>query len=478
MGSSRTLLSGTDPSGIDVGLDGSLYVAASNSTRINRVNPIDGSFAGLFIPMPSNSQYASGVAVSPNGTVYTSSFSFNVIFSITSQGAANIYAGNRGNPGTTSDRLNTPYALTLSHDGTLYVTDAQHGTIRLVTPQGVIKTLAGATDTGFVDGNGTVARFENSGGINIGPDGTIYVADQGNNALRQIEQYRNFYDITLNQSLTFVVPPTLVYSSSGNTFSDAVGLTMDDFVNSSFVHIIPDTYGPNLSVTEVNITNDILTITITSNETTAFTLDVLRIDNGTDVSADAVLVGNNTNLATFTYNVRNTPISGNVTFNITGTDIFNNPTTIEQIEYIENLNVTRPFISTTLRSLDAKPGYHTSLSTLNYSVTFNASVTGFNASSIIISGSANNSKPEISNFEGSGASYTFEVQRGKTDGNVTVGIPYGAISMGTRENNASNNITVSIDTARACPISSISDKWHNHTFEFLRASKEQLCIPI
>lgn len=57
--------------------------------------------------------------------------------------------------------------------------DAQHWDVSL---------LAGATDgaSGYTDATGSSARFYNPQGIAVGPDGTVYVADSGNDCIRQI----------------------------------------------------------------------------------------------------------------------------------------------------------------------------------------------------------------------------------------------------------------------------------------------------
>ncbi|HUP07284.1 MAG TPA: hypothetical protein VMU47_09030 [Caldimonas sp.] len=70
--------------------------------------------------------------------------------------------------------------------GNLYVADASH-TIRKVTPQGVVSTLAGQSGSaGFVDGQGPSARFNFPVGLAIDAAGNLYVADQGNNAIRMV----------------------------------------------------------------------------------------------------------------------------------------------------------------------------------------------------------------------------------------------------------------------------------------------------
>jgi sugar lactone lactonase YvrE len=51
-----------------------------------------------------------------------------------------------------------------------------------------VSTLAGAADSGLVDGDRDVARFHNPVNVAIAPDGRVFVADYDNDALRTVER--------------------------------------------------------------------------------------------------------------------------------------------------------------------------------------------------------------------------------------------------------------------------------------------------
>ena len=55
-----------------------------------------------------------------------------------------------------------------------------------VTTAGVVSTVAGSTVSGYVDGVGTVAKFNIPHGISIDSAGNVWVADTGNHMIRQI----------------------------------------------------------------------------------------------------------------------------------------------------------------------------------------------------------------------------------------------------------------------------------------------------
>ena len=450
-GQPSIVVTGTSSFGIGASLNGSLYVSSPIESRIAKVNPIDGSLVDITIP--ATTLGLSSITVASNGTVYVSAPNRDVIYGIT-QGVPDVYAGvfldtrytggNVDTNSTTTGRIVGPKSLAFSPSGILYVSDTLTSSIREIPSTNIIYTLAGDLAPGFADGNKTTARFGDDSGIDVGPDGTVYVADKDNNALRQIKQYSDFYDVTLGQSVGISDSLTLEYTPSVGTFDDIVGQT----ANSATV--TPRVSGPILSIATFNVTDRIVVITIDSNETTTFILNSLTIGSDIIAPANVSTTSQNSSSVTYTYIVSDPTILGLTKFNITAGDAINR-TTITEIDYHESLHVLRPSATTTLHSFDVKPGYPTSLSTLRYSVTFNASVTGFTASNIFISGTANKSNPEVSNFIGSGTFYTFEVQRGETDGNVTVGIPKNT----ALNNIASEYITVTIDTTRPTPTISL-----------------------
>ncbi|WP_175471039.1 NHL domain-containing protein [Hymenobacter psychrophilus] len=84
-------------------------------------------------------------------------------------------------------RFNEPQGLVLGANGTLYVADTKNSTIRTISATGVVSTLAGqAGNAGYADGIGPQARFAQPVGVVVDAAGTVYVADQGNHAVRKI----------------------------------------------------------------------------------------------------------------------------------------------------------------------------------------------------------------------------------------------------------------------------------------------------
>jgi glucose/arabinose dehydrogenase len=71
-------------------------------------------------------------------------------------------------------------------DGNILVCDSVNNRIRIVTPQGVVTTLAGSTQ-GLLDGTGAAARFDSPWNvIRLPSDGKIIVTDRNNSKLRLV----------------------------------------------------------------------------------------------------------------------------------------------------------------------------------------------------------------------------------------------------------------------------------------------------
>ncbi len=74
-------------------------------------------------------------------------------------------------------------------DGTIFVADRENHAIRMVTQAGVVTTIAGAYPTaaaGNADGSGLEARFSRPTGIVRAPNGTLFVADNNNHTIRKL----------------------------------------------------------------------------------------------------------------------------------------------------------------------------------------------------------------------------------------------------------------------------------------------------
>jgi hypothetical protein len=175
--------------GIDAA--GNLYI--SETSNIRRVTPagVVSTFAG---PATGEQGYVDdtgsaarfeqwGLAVEPDGTIYVADYGNEVIRKVTAAGVATTLAGQHGNYGYADGvglaaQFRAPMYAAVDANGSIYVGDQGGMMVRKVTAAGTVTTLAGGTVNGFVDGQGTNARFYGIQGIAIGPAGSIYVLDQ------------------------------------------------------------------------------------------------------------------------------------------------------------------------------------------------------------------------------------------------------------------------------------------------------------
>ena len=84
-----------------------------------------------------------------------------------------------------------PCGIAVDEVGNLFVADCGNHTIRMVTPQGVVSTLAGSGQSGLKDGIGIDASFANPCGLALSNDSDtleLYVTDYSNNAVRKIRR--------------------------------------------------------------------------------------------------------------------------------------------------------------------------------------------------------------------------------------------------------------------------------------------------
>jgi hypothetical protein len=89
-----------------------------------------------------------------------------------------------GGPAVNAD-LSRPHIAMADKHGTIYIADKESHAIRKVSTNGTIHTVAGTSVPGFTDGVATNAQLNNPNGLYTFSDGTTYILDLNNSAIRK-----------------------------------------------------------------------------------------------------------------------------------------------------------------------------------------------------------------------------------------------------------------------------------------------------
>jgi streptogramin lyase len=237
----------SNPAGLAVLGDGSVLIADTGNHRLRRVSPtglvvtVAGSetlrddlgreLGGYRDGSAQQAQFRFpvGLAVSPEGSILVGDAGNGCIRAVRADGRVTTV------PVVEGELPAAPTHLALAADGTLWAADSASGSLwvgpiagplqrwageaaGLVSPAGLTSGLGAKAAAGFVvadskanclwhvggeavttlageagqgsdgwkDGPGTQARFSSPAGVAVGPGGELYVADYGNNCVRQI----------------------------------------------------------------------------------------------------------------------------------------------------------------------------------------------------------------------------------------------------------------------------------------------------
>jgi sugar lactone lactonase YvrE len=237
----------SDPFGIAVARDGTIYVAdAGESNRIRKIAP-DGSvstYAGQDEGFNDGASFnaafntPSGLALDRTGNLFIADTGNNRIRKISPEGQVSTIAGD-GTAGYADGpapqaKFNGPIGVAVDERGNVYVADTYNDRIRVISTDGQVSTVAGAGTPGYADGDRNTALFDTPCGVAVTSDGTIVVADTGNDRLRRISPEGNVTTITITGNMQDLSSPI------------GLALSHDDFIyvteqdRSRVVQIAPD----------------------------------------------------------------------------------------------------------------------------------------------------------------------------------------------------------------------------------------------
>jgi uncharacterized protein (TIGR03437 family) len=162
-----------------------------------------------------------GLAVDKSGTLYIADGLNNRVRKV-SGGVITTVAGNGtagftgDNASATSAELNNPTGVAVDSSGNLYIADSGNNVVRKVA-SGTITTFAGNNSAGAgYSGDGaaaTGAQLNNPVGVAVDASGNVYIADAGNNVVRQVGGGN-----IITPAVGFTHPDGVAIDSSGNLY--------------------------------------------------------------------------------------------------------------------------------------------------------------------------------------------------------------------------------------------------------------------
>jgi sugar lactone lactonase YvrE len=188
------------PAGLVVDVSNNVFVADCSNNSIRKITPAgvvttvaggtygtnDGTGAGASFSSPR------GIGIDTSNNLFVADTGNSAIRKVGLSGVVTTLAGITRITGTadgtgTAARFNSPYDLTVDSDGTMYVADCYNHAIRKVTPGGAVTTFAGqAGSYGNINSTGTLSRFNTPMGVALDGAHNLFVADTMNGMLRKV----------------------------------------------------------------------------------------------------------------------------------------------------------------------------------------------------------------------------------------------------------------------------------------------------
>lgn len=182
-----------NPRSLEVGADGSLYFHDDRYHVIRRVAP-DGIVTTV-AGSPESPLHAGGVELGPDGLFYFTQS--HAVRRLEADGTVTTIAGSDV-PGFSGDggpaiaaQLSFPHDLEFGPRGELYVVDGANRRVRVIDPDGTIRTFAGngVYDSAGDGGPATEASFMTPTFVSVDPSGAVYVSDGRAERIRRIDSH-------------------------------------------------------------------------------------------------------------------------------------------------------------------------------------------------------------------------------------------------------------------------------------------------
>lgn len=231
----------SDPFGIAISGDGTIYVSdAGEHNAIHKLKP-DGTLTTI-AGGDDSFNTPSGLAIDTHGNIYVADTGNNRIRKITPEGVVSTVAGT-GTAGyldgpANAARFDGPIGVTVDTNGNIYVADTYNDRIRKINLEGQVSTIAGAGRPGHADGDAATALLDTPCAVVVSADGSLYVADTGNNQLRKITQTGQV--TTLPVSFAGDPNRSTLHSPGGLALTHDGFLYLTELARGTVIQIAPD----------------------------------------------------------------------------------------------------------------------------------------------------------------------------------------------------------------------------------------------
>jgi DNA-binding CsgD family transcriptional regulator/sugar lactone lactonase YvrE len=192
------------PLALAIGPAGEIYIAEGNRVRVVKKDGVITTFAGTGtagsggdggLAVQAQLNLPQGLAIDSAGNVYISDTLNNRVRKVGANGAISTVAGTGesgysgdGKPGREA-RLNLPTGLAIGFGDTLFIADTGNNVIRQLGPDGTIHTMAGTGAAGYRGeaGQAVDAVLHAPGGLAFDSEGNLYIADTLNQRVRRVD---------------------------------------------------------------------------------------------------------------------------------------------------------------------------------------------------------------------------------------------------------------------------------------------------
>jgi sugar lactone lactonase YvrE len=194
-----------EPSGLAADGQGNLFVADAGDQRVRRIDR-NGTISTYVGPVNANRGGTTASAATPSlvqpvalaldgvGNLFIADAGASQIFRVDTAGVMTAIAGQAGKAGFSGDGgpataavLNHPAGVALGADHSIYIADGDNGRVRKITPDGIIRTIAGGGQLDRAVGRATELRLDSPTRLFVESSGSILVTQPTVNRVRRID---------------------------------------------------------------------------------------------------------------------------------------------------------------------------------------------------------------------------------------------------------------------------------------------------